>query len=77
MQRQLICIARALLRQSRIIVLDGAYRTAAPPTVKRDNAAAEATASVDTETDQLIQQAIRDNFRMPRGCVALAGLLAC
>ena len=51
-QRQLICLARALIRQPKCLVMD------------------EATASIDEQTDERVQEAIRAGFSCTTLCIA-------
>lgn len=52
-QRQLFCLARAVIKPGRILIMD------------------EATSSVDSETDELMQRVLRDEFK-GRTVIAIA-----
>ena len=65
-QRQLLALARAILRQRRILALDG--KSSSSLSIRFVLCVcilipiAEATSSIDVETDSAIQQTIRDSF---------------
>lgn len=68
-QRQLLCLARALLSQNKIIVLDEVSTETEMMTIhsfaKKTQSffvLVQATASVDRRTDQLLQQALSETF---------------
>jgi ABC-type multidrug transport system fused ATPase/permease subunit len=65
-QRQLVALARALVRNSKILILDEVrFHSALIAWISAD---LQATASVDFETDALIQKSIRD---LPSHCTVL------
>jgi len=59
-QRQLICMARALLRKTKVRVLSNTWATT--NVITQILVMDEATASVDLDTDMLIQTMVRRNF---------------
>ena len=58
-QRQLVALARALVRNSKVLILDEVSFLSAAFSQDNSHVSLQATASVDFETDTLIQKSIR------------------
>ena len=61
-QRQLLCIARALLQSCKILLLDEVHKKQIINLQKLCLLRNKATASIDIETDNLIQRTIKESF---------------